>query len=66
MAIEVSGEVSLEAPADLAVGLAFCAAPVGVGAGFGVVDHPDHGDDVQFAAEAPVASAVEPVPGGVA
>ncbi len=66
VAVEASGEVSLEAAADLAVCLALGAPSVGVGTGLGVMRHADHGDDVQGAVETPVAAAVEPVAGGVA
>ena len=66
VAVEASGEVALETAADLSVCLAFGSSPVGVGAGLGVMDHADHGDDVQRAVEASVTAAVETVPCGVA
>lgn len=65
MAVEGSGEVSLNAPADFAVGLTFSPASISVSPGFGLVNHADHGNNVQGTVEAPVSSAVEPVPGGV-
>src|SRR4051794_3936144 len=61
---ELAGDVGLEAAEDLAVGLAFGAAAVGVGLGGGVEAQAAAGDGVQGAVEAPVAAAVEPVPDG--
>ena len=66
MSIDAAGEVALEDAPDFAVGLAFGAPPVDVGAGAGVVDHSDHRNDVQRSVQLPVSAAVESVSCGVA
>jgi len=62
---ELAGDVAFQAAHDLLGRTAFCAAPGDVGAGRGIDAHPDQDDSVECAVEAPVASAVEPVPDGV-
>jgi hypothetical protein len=56
---ELPGGVSLEAAADLGIGLLLCAPPGQVMLGGGVVKHPPVGDDVQCAVELAVTEAVE-------
>jgi len=45
--VDAAGDVSFEATADLAGGLAFGEAAGGVGLGFGVADQAGQGDGVQ-------------------
>ena len=59
--VGLSGDVALEAPFDLAVGLSLGAAAFGVGAGCGVVAQPAEGDGVQCPARLAVTASVEPV-----
>jgi hypothetical protein len=63
-AVEVAGEVALDAAADLPVGLAFGAAALDVGKGGRVAAHAAHCHGVQCAVELPVAGPVETVPAG--
>src|SRR4051812_42773913 len=65
-AVELAGDVPLEAASDLAGGLALGGAPGDVGLGGGAAAHPDHGDGVDGAVERAVAAAVEPVAHGAA
>src|ERR1035438_3230647 len=65
-AVEVAGEVALDAAADLLVGLALGPAALDVGQGRRVIAHTGDGDDVQGAVELAVAEAVEPVAVGPA
>ena len=58
---ELSGDVALEASLDLAVGLSFGSASLGVGAGGGVVAEPAEHNDVQGLVELAIPVAVEPV-----
>jgi len=58
-AVEVAGEVALDAAADLPVGFAFGAAALDVGQGGRVAAHAADGDDVQGAVELPIAEPVE-------
>jgi len=58
-AVEMAGEVALEAAADFPVGFAFGAAALGVGDGGRVAAHLVDGDDVDGAVELAVAEAVE-------
>jgi len=64
--VDAACDVSFEAAADLAGGLAFGEAAGGVGLGFGVAAEPGQGDGVQGPVELAVAAAVEPVAGGLA
>ena len=64
--VDAAGDVSFEAAADVAAGFAFGEASGGVGLCFGVAAEPGEGDGVQGAVELTVASAVEPVAGGLA
>lgn len=66
MAVEAPGTATLEDAAYLPIGFALGSTLFSVCAGFGVVDHAHHCDDVQGAVEVPVAAAVEPVSAGVA
>ncbi len=65
-AVELAGDVALEAPADFAGAHAFGGAPGDVGAGLGAAAHAGQGDGVQGPVQRPVAGAVEPVPDGAA
>jgi hypothetical protein len=65
-AVEVAGEVALNAAADLPVGFAFGPAAFGVGPGWRVAAHAADGNGVPGAVELAVAEAVEPVPVGAA
>ena len=56
-AVEVAGEVALEAAADLFVGLALGTAALDVGQRRRVIAHAGDGDDVQGAVELAVAKA---------
>src|SRR6476661_5325811 len=60
-AVELAGDVALEAAADLAGGLALGGAAGDVGPSPGAVGHAGQGDGVQGAVERAVAAAVEPV-----
>ena len=59
LAVEVAGEVALDAAADLPVGFAFGAAALDVGQGGRVAAHAADSDDVQGAVELPIAEPVE-------
>src|SRR3954451_2375406 len=63
-AVELAGDVPLEAAFDLADGLAFGGAAGDVGLGGGAVAHSDRGDGVDGAVEGAVAAAVEAVAHG--
>ena len=65
-AVELAGDVSLEAAADLPRVLAFCGAPGDVGLGGGAAAHPGRGDGVQRPVQGAVSAPVEPVPHGAA
>jgi hypothetical protein len=65
-AVELAGDVALEAAADFAGGFAFGAAAGDVGDGGRVAAHPGGGDHVDRGVECPVAASVEPVAGGLA
>ena len=65
-AVEVAGEVVLDAAADLLVGFALGAAALDVGQGRRVAAHPGDGDGVQGAVELAAAEAVEAVSVGAA
>jgi hypothetical protein len=65
-AVEVAGEVALDAAADFPVGLAFGTAVLDVGDGRWVAAHAGDGDGVDGAVELAVAEAVEPVAVGAA
>jgi hypothetical protein len=65
-AVELAGDVALEAAAYLVVGFAFGAAAGDVGDGGGVAAHPAGGDDVDGHVECPVAAPVEAVAGDLA
>src|SRR5450432_1676898 len=65
-AVEVAGEVALDAAADLFIGPALGAAALDVGQGRRVIAHAGDGDDVQGAVELAVAEAVEAVAVGPA
>lgn len=65
-AVELAGDVPLEASADFAGGFAFYGASCEVGAGFGAVAHSAGGDGVDGAVEGPVAATVEPMSDGAA
>ena len=65
-AVEVAGEVSLDAAPDFLVGLSFGAAALDVGDGRRVAPHAGDRDGVQGAVELAVAEAVEPVAVGAA
>src|SRR5262249_13090108 len=58
-AVEVAGEVALDAAADFPVGLALGPAALHVGMGGGVAPHPADGDDLQGAVELAAGEAVE-------
>src|SRR5215207_1971672 len=60
-AVELPGDVALEAAADFGIGLAFCAAPGDVGPGSLTCAPASQEDVVQGAVEVAVAAAVEPV-----
>jgi hypothetical protein len=62
-AVEVAGEVTLDAAADFAIGLTFGPAALNVGLGELVAAHAGQGDGVDGAVELAVA---EPVPAGSA
>ena len=64
--VDAAGDVSFEAAADFAWGLAFGESSGGVGAGFGVAAEPAEGDGVQGAVELTIAAAAESVAGGLA
>jgi hypothetical protein len=63
---QLSGDVALEAAGDVASGESFFGAPVGVGAGVGVVAEADHGDGPERVVGLAVATAVESVTCGLA
>ena len=65
LTIDPSGEVALEAAADLLVGAAFGAASFDVGAGGGVAAHAGDDGHVQGSVQPPVTATVETVSGGV-
>jgi hypothetical protein len=60
-AVELPGDVALEATADFGIGLAFCAAPGDVGLGSLAGAPASQEDVVQGPVEVTVAAAVEPV-----
>ena len=60
-AVELPGDVALEAAAEFGIGLAFCAAPGDVGPGSLACAPASQEDVVQGAVEVAVAAAVEPV-----
>ena len=60
-AVELAGDVALEAAADFGIGLAFCAAPGDLGPGLLARAPASQEDVVQGAVEVAVAAAVEPV-----
>jgi hypothetical protein len=60
-AVEVPGDVALEAAADFGIGLAFCAAPGDVGPGSLACAPASQEYVVQGAVEVAAAAAVEPV-----
>src|SRR5215469_14453151 len=64
LAVELAGDVALEAASALPGGLSPGGAPGDVGAGPRAAAHPDQGDGAAGAVQRPVAAAVEPVPGG--
>jgi hypothetical protein len=66
LAVENSGDVSLEGSANFAVATAFLGAFSDVVPGSGVMDHPGHDDGMQGSVEAPITAPVEPVPDSVA
>src|SRR5690625_7764962 len=59
-------QIPLEQPTDLPITLTVCAPFVYVASCFGIVDHPNHGHDVEGSVQLPIAPAVEPVSDGVA
>ena len=63
-AVELAGDVPLEAAADLALGLAFGGAALDVAAGAGATAHSCHRDGVDGSVQGPVAAAVEAVVAG--
>jgi hypothetical protein len=63
-AVELAGDVALEAAPDLLVGRAFGAAPGDVGPGGRAAAHPGGGDGVDRPVERPVTALVEPVAHG--
>ena len=65
LAVELTGDVALEATSDLAVGLAFGARPFGVDAGTRVALEPGHHDGVYGAVELAVTEPREPVAAGL-
>ena len=65
LAVEGPGDVALEGSADFAVTTSFLGAFSDVVPCSGVVGHPGHGNGVQGSVEAPVTTAVEPVPDSV-
>jgi len=65
-AVELAGDVALEAAADFRIGLAFCSAPGDVGMGARAGAPASQEDVVEGAVEEPVAAAVEPVSGDAA
>ena len=65
LAVERSGDVALEGPADFTVAAAFLGAFGDVVPCSGVVHHSGHGDGVQGSVEAPITARVEPVPDSV-
>src|ERR1700683_3993594 len=64
LAVDLAGDVPLQAADDFFLGESFLAAAVGVGAGGRVRVHPDDHDPPQRAVGPAVAAAVEPVPAG--
>jgi hypothetical protein len=66
LAVELAGDVALEAAAGFACCLAFRGAPGDVGAGAGAAADPADRDGADGAVQGPVAAAVEPVPDGAA
>ena len=60
-AVELAGDVALEAPLDLTAGLAFGCATGDVVLGRGTAPHAGDGDGVDSAVQGPVAAAVEPM-----
>ena len=64
--VDAACDVSFEAAADLAGGLAFGEAAGGVGPGFGITAEPRQGDGVEGTVELAVAATVEPVASGLA
>src|SRR5699024_7189115 len=65
-AVELSGDVALEAASGFFGGFAFGLSSLGVGAGGGAVAGAGDGDGVEGVVEVSVAGAVEAVSGGVA
>jgi len=66
LAVELAGDVPLEAAADLPGRLSLSGAPGHVSAGAGTAAHPGDRDGVDGPVEGTVAAAVEPVPDGLA
>ena len=64
--IDASGEVAFQRTPDLASAASLLEPVLDIGAGFGVVNHADEHGGVERLVQAPVASAIEPMPGGVA
>ena len=64
--VELAGDVTLEAAADFAGAQSLGGPARDVGAGAGAVPNAGHGDGVDRAVEGSVATAVEPVAGGLA
>jgi hypothetical protein len=65
-AVELAGDVSLEAAPDFAVRFSFGTAAGQVGLGARVVVHTAAGDDVDGLVQCPVSAAVQSVAGGLA
>ena len=65
-AVDVAGEVALEAATDLPEGAPFGGTALDVGAGSRVHSHAGDDGHVECSVEAPVATPVDPVPDGVA
>ncbi len=61
---DLAGDITLEAPHDLSLGLAFGGAAGDVVLGRLVAAHADQGDAPQGAVGLPIAAAVQPVPVG--